>query len=221
MLDVGEAPGERFRLAAQDMCSDRTTLFDGRLNVATVRRLVARNLGQKGSGIIRNRLGCGTRQRRTGGDGLPASALSAIADYRAIGDSGMADFAGEAVAPSNEPIFSDNPRADACADRDVDEITTAPCRAAVPFADRRALRVILERYGKTGSFCQQGGQGDIVPSRQRRDGRHDARPTVESARYADAHATRVRTPDRCNQVLDLGDGRLRTFAARSNPADVQ
>ena len=71
-----------------------------------------------------------------------------------------------------KPAVDHRAAADACADRQIDDVADAPPRAIAPLAKRCGDPVILDPCGKSGSFRKCLRDGQSVPARQCRYPRH-------------------------------------------------
>src|SRR5262249_4856684 len=104
----------------------------------------------------------------------------------------------------------DDAAADAGANRHADDVRSAARRTLPPFADRRTVRVVVERRGKMESFGNPIAQREIPPAEIRRDD-HESLLAIERSRRTNADADEI-TPTRArlrdgveNHALDQPD----------------
>ena len=84
-------------------------------------------------------------------------------------DGRVADLAGDVRRAVKQLAVDDQTAADAGADRHPDDVPAAARRALPPFADRRAVRVVVERDGQAQAFADSIAQGEVFPTEVRSD----------------------------------------------------
>ena len=109
------------------------------------------------------------RDRRARRVRLETAVVAALAVATVEVDGRVADLAGDVRRAVKQLAVDDQTTADAGADRHADDVFPAARRALPPFADRRAVRVVVERDGKAQSFADAIAQRKVLPTEVRSD----------------------------------------------------
>src|SRR5438045_618908 len=102
-------------------------------------------------------------------------------------DRRVADPSGDAGRAMKELAVEDQSPADAGSDRDADDVRSAARRALPPFADRRAVRVVVEGRRQIQSLADAIAQRKVSPAEVGCDD-DDALVAIERAGRANAAA---------------------------------
>src|ERR1019366_6824195 len=141
-------------------------------------------------------LSAGQRVAGAIGDGrtrrirLETSIVAALAAATGRIDGGVTDLARGVARAVVELAVENQAAADPRTDRDADHVLRSPGGADPPFAERGAIRVVVERRAKPDIVRDPVAQREVVPAEVRR-GDHETRLAVERARAADADAEKV------------------------------
>ena len=84
-------------------------------------------------------------------------------------DGRVPDLAGHVRRAVKELAVENQPAADAGADRHADDVRAAARRALPPFADGRAVRVVVERRRQIQPLADPVAQRKVLPAEVRRD----------------------------------------------------
>ena len=80
-------------------------------------------------------------------------------------DGRVADLAGDVRRAVKQLALDDHTTADAGANRHPDDVSAAARRALPPFANCRAVRVVVERDGQAQAFADSIAQREVLPPR--------------------------------------------------------